>query len=245
MAATLADLDLDLFRREYLPHSVDQQILAQNERPEEQQLLSLRCTSPSSPPVPTVLGILVLGKDPRQFVPSSYVQFLRIEGTDLTDPVKHQQEIDGPLPELLFVLDKVLEAQVSVAADVSQQVREIRRPDYPLAALRQFSSNAVLHRTYEGTNAPVRITWFSDRLEIQNPGGPYGQVNRQNFGQPGITDYRNPHLAEAMKNLGYVQRFGLGIPLAQQELARNGNPPAEFLVEDNHVMVVIKQKHEH
>lgn len=98
----------------------------------------------------------------------------------------------------------------------------------------------MLHRTYEGTNAPVRITWFSDRIEIQSPGGPFGQVNRENFGTAGVTDYRNPHLAEAMKNLGYVQRFGMGIPLARNELEKNGNPPPEFVVEDAHVLVLVR-----
>ncbi len=58
------------------------------------------------------------------------------------------------------------------------------------------------HRSYESTNAPIRITWFNDRIEIQNPGGPFGQVTKQNFGKPGVVDYRNPHLAEAMKVLG-------------------------------------------
>jgi ATP-dependent DNA helicase RecG len=86
------------------------------------------------------------------------------------------------------------------------------------------------------------MTWFTDRIEIQNPGGPFGQVNRQNFAQPGITDYRNPHLAEAMKNLGYVQRFGVGIPLARRELEKNGNPPPEFIVEDAHVLVIVRRR---
>jgi len=99
-----------------------------------------------------------------------------------------------------------------------------------------------MHRTYEGTHAPVRITWFTDRIEIQNPGGPFGQVTRQNFGQPGVTDYRNPHLAEAMKNLGYVQRFGVGIPLARRELQRNSNPPLEFIVEDAHVLAIVRRQ---
>src|SRR5258708_192775 len=31
----------------------------------------------------------------------------------------------------------------------------------------------MLHRTYEGTNTPARIQWFSDRIEILSPGGPY------------------------------------------------------------------------
>jgi ATP-dependent DNA helicase RecG len=90
------------------------------------------------------------------------------------------------------------------------------------------------------TAEPLPRPTFNDRIEIQNPGGPFGQVNRQNFGQPGITNYRNPHLAEAMKNLGYVQRFGIGIQLARQQLQKNGNPPLEFLVEDGYVLVMLR-----
>jgi len=114
--------------------------------------------------------------------------------------------------------------------------------DLDLDALQQLARNAVMHRIYENTYAPVRITWFNDCIEIQNPGGPFGQVNKQNFGQPGVTDYRNPHLAEAMKNLGYVQRFGVGIQLARKELQKNGNPPPEFVVEDAHLLVTLKKR---
>ena len=96
-----------------------------------------------------------------------------------------------------------------------------------------------MHRNYESTTAPVRIYWYSDRIEIHNPGGPFGQVTKANFGQPGITDYRNPYLAEAMKVLGYVQRFGVGIQIARRELEKNGNPPPEFKIEDTNIMVNI------
>lgn len=93
--------------------------------------------------------------------------------------------------------------------------------------------------TYEGTNSPVRIYWFSDRIEIHSPGGPFGQVTSENFGQAGITDYRNPHLAEALRVLGYVQRFGLGIQIARQQLAANGNPPPVFRVEQNYILATV------
>jgi ATP-dependent DNA helicase RecG len=69
-----------------------------------------------------------------------------------------------------------------VNSDLTAQPLETKQPDYPLSALQQLARNAVLHRTYEGSHAPVRITWFNDRIEIHNPGGPFGQVNRQNFG---------------------------------------------------------------
>lgn len=240
--ASLEDLDLDLFGQVYLPSALPIDILEQNQRTIEQQLTSMRFASVEHHPKPTVLGILVTGKDPLQFLPGAYVQFLRIDGTELTDPIKDQKEIDGPLPDLLRMLDETFHVHISVASDITAQPVEIRHPDYPIVALQQLARNSIMHRTYDGTNAPVRVTWFSDRIEIRNPGGPFGQVNRENFGIPGVTDYRNPHLAEAMKNLGYVQRFGVGISLARKELEKNGNPPPEFLVEEAHVLAILRSR---
>lgn len=240
--ATIEDLDLDLFRRVYLPTALAPDVLEGNQRTLDQQLSSLRFTTVGAEVSPTVVGMLVVGKDPRQFLPGDYIQFLRVSGGNLTDPIKDQKEIGGPLPDLLRLLDETLQVHVSVAVDVTSQATETRHPDYPLVALQQLVRNALMHRTYEGTNAPVRVSWFSDRIEIQNPGGPFGQVTRQNFGQPGITDYRNPNLAEALKNLGYVQRFGIGIQLARSELAKNGNPPLEFTVEEAHVLAIVRSR---
>ncbi|NEP62037.1 MAG: transcriptional regulator [Symploca sp. SIO2G7] len=242
VSASLDDLDLEVFRRVYLPSSLATEILEENQRSPEQQLTSMRFASVGPPLQPTILGVLVIGNYPRQFVPGAYIQFLRIEGTQLTDPIKDQKEIDGLLPDLLRLLDEILQINISITSDLTNQPIELQQPDYPIVALQQLTRNAVMHRNYETTHAPVRITWYSDRIEIQNPGGPFGQVNKLNFGQPGITDYRNPHLAEAMKNLGYVQRFGVGIQLAQQQLQKNGNPPLELVVEDTHVLVIVRKK---
>ncbi|HSD56851.1 MAG TPA: ATP-binding protein [Methanotrichaceae archaeon] len=237
--ATIEDMDLDLFEREYLPLAIAQEVRDQNNRSAEDKLRALRFLTPDGQP--TVLGILVLGKDIRRYIPGAYAQFLRFEGTELTDPLRDQKEIEGPLSELLRRMDEVLEANNSVSTSLTSGPLEVTRPDYPLSALQQLARNAILHRTYDGTNAPVRIYWFLDRIEIHSPGGPFGQVTKENFGQPGVTDYRNPHLAEAMRVLGYVQRFGLGIQIARQQLAKNGNPPPEFLVESNYILVTVRR----
>ncbi|MCX7046244.1 MAG: putative DNA binding domain-containing protein [Candidatus Sumerlaeota bacterium] len=241
-SAALSDLDLDLFSRTYLPCAVNPDVLLQNQRSAEQQLVSLRFTTTAEPPAPTNLGLIVCGKIPTVFVPGAYIQFLRVEGTEVGDPIKDQKEISNPLPESLRILDEILSANISVATSFLSTPQEIKSPDYPLAALQQIARNAVLHRTYEGTYAPVRITWFSDRIEIENPGGPFGRVHRDNFGKPGAVDYRNPNLAEAMKNLGYVQRFGWGIHTARKEMAKNGNPEIEFVVEENAVLAILRRK---
>jgi ATP-dependent DNA helicase RecG len=236
-SATIHDLDLDLFERNYRPASVAQEVIEQNDRPPEQQLSSLRFATTDSPPIPTAIG-----KSPADLVPGAYVQFLRIDGKQLSDPIADQKECHGPLPELLGELDTILKANIRIATDIKTTSTEQKSPDYPLEALQQYVRNAVMHRNYESSNAPTRITWFLDRVEIQSPGGPFGQVTPENFGEPGVTDYRNPNIAEAMKNLGYVQRFGVGLQVAHKALQENGNPDPELRAEDNHVLVVVKSK---
>jgi ATP-dependent DNA helicase RecG len=129
-----------------------------------------------------------------------------------------------------------------VAVDLTSTPTEHRAALYPTPALQQLIRNAVLHRTYEGTNSPIRVTWFNDRIEISNPGGPYGVVTANSFGRPGVTDYRNPVLAEAMKTLGFVNRFGVGIQTARHALAQNGNPDLEFTIEPNWVLATVRRR---
>lgn len=240
--ATLEDLDKDLFENTYLTASISPEVRAENERTLRQKLSSLRLCSPSPDGTPTVTGLLAVGRDPRQFVGGAYIQFLRIDGLELTDPIKEQKVIDGPIPRLIEQLDDVLKAHNSVTSDFTSTPTEVNAAEYPIVALQQIARNAIMHRVYEGTNAPIRITWFRDRIEISSPGGPYGAVTTANFGQPGITDYRNRHIAEVMSNLGYVQRFGVGIAVARREMEKNGNPPIEFEVNTSYVLAILRRR---
>lgn len=241
--ASVEDLDLRFFVDEYLPSAIAPDVLQANHRDREQQLASLRFLTNPPQRIPTVVGLLTIGLQPVDYLPCAYVQFLRIDGCDLSDPVKNSHEICGPLPQVFREIDEVLRANISTATELTAHT-ETRRPDYPLVALQQIVRNAVIHRVYEGTNAPVRVTWFGDHVEIDNPGGPFGQVTPETFGQPGITDYRNPHLAEAAKTLGYVQRFGVGIEKARNELARNNNPELEFNIQPNYVLATLRKRAE-
>ena len=235
--ATADDLSLDRFQSEYLPRALAPDVIEQNQRPIEHQLVALRMSTAGSDSKPTNLAVLLIGREPRRFFPGAYIQFLRIDGTELTDHILDQKEIDGPVSDVLRRLTDVLKINIRTATDVRARPLELRYPDYPIVALDQISRNAVLHRTYEASHAPVRIYWFNDRVEIHSPGGPYGQVNRDNFGT--VADYRNPHLAEALKNLGFVQKFGLGIPLAKSEMEKNGNPAPRFEVHETNVLVTL------
>jgi len=238
--ATVADLDETLFLREYLPAAVDPEVLAQNGRTVLERLTSLRFATADG--LPTVAGVIVLGIDPPQWIPGAYVQFLRIDGDELSDPIQDEKRLDGALIDVLRQLDELLRLNIMSAVDIVSGDRERRHADFPLAALQQLVRNAVMHRDYEVSTAPTRITWYADRVEVANPGGPYGSVTPENFGRLGITDYRNPAIAEAMRALGYVQRFGAGLAIANRALADNGNPPPEFDVTASHVSVTVRRK---
>jgi ATP-dependent DNA helicase RecG len=239
--SALDDLSRSYFENEYLPQAVARDVLELNGRSFEERLASLGMIASVDDPTPTVVGLLTLGKSPRTWVPSAYIQFLRIRGKEWGDPVMDESEIDGNLDTMLRRLDDKLKATQAVSVDfTSGSTTEVRAAAYPLSALQQLARNAVMHRTYEGTNAPVRIYWFDDRVEIGNPGGPYGAVTQQNFGRPGASDYRNPILAAVLKNMGFVQRFGFGIAEARRAMAANGNPPPEFQVEPTNVLATLR-----
>ena len=229
--ATLADLDTRLFESIYLPAAFARDILEANERSIEQRLAATKMIASLDEQIPTVLGLLTLGSRARDYLPGAYIQFVRFAGADLADPISDEKLVDGTLHDCLRRIDEILVSHNRTRVDFKSESTEIRRPLYPLVALQQLIRNAVLHRTYEASNAPIRVQWFDDRIEILSPGGPFGAVTSENFGQPGITDYRNPNVAEAMRVLGFIQRFGAGIPSARSALAGNGNPPLRFDVQ--------------
>jgi len=239
-SAVLSDLSRTTFENEYLPSAVAREVLEANDRSFEQRLAATKMIVAADEPTPTVLGVLVLAPRVRDFLPGAYIQFLRIGGADLSDPIVDEALIDGVLSDVLRRIDEKLAAHNRTSVDIASASLERRHSIYPKGALQQLVRNAVMHRTYEATNAPVRVTWYDDRIEITSPGGPFGTVRADNFGEPGVADYRNPNLAEAMRVLGFVQRYGVGIATARRLLKDNGNPPPEFDVQPTQVAVTVR-----
>ncbi|GAB5545236.1 MAG: helix-turn-helix domain-containing protein [Sandaracinaceae bacterium] len=237
--ATLDDLNLDVFQKELLPNAVDAETLAKNSRSTPEQLTSLHLASPDA--VPNVAGLLLLGHDPTAFVKGAYVQFLRINGSELTDPIADRRELSGPLPTVLREMDALTRSHIRVATKFAGTDKETNQPDYPLSALQQLLRNAAMHRNYETSNAPIQWYWFDDRVEIHNPGGLFGRATPETFGQPGGNDYRNPTLAAGLHALGYVQRFGFGVPLARKACRDNGNPEPEFKFQPGTFATIVRK----
>jgi len=222
------DLALDLFQLTYRAAAVAPELIEENNRDMLLQMASLGFWN-SVESCATNAGAILFAQDPLNWFPGAVIQYVRYEGDALDSDPLDERRFQGDLITMLRGLDGFLKTLFPSQPKTVSALKEENRTPYPMPAIRELLMNAVMHRDYE-SNGPIRLYWFSDHIEIQNPGGLYGSVTPQTF--PNQNDYRNPKIAEAMKTLGYVNTFGRGIARAQQLLKDNGNPPLEFEINE-------------
>ena len=225
LGTTLDDLDIAIIKKEYLPKAVAEEVLSEDKRTIDKQLASLglydlryNC--------PTNGAIVLFGINPERYLHGSYIQYVRFKGKDRAGDIINEHKFSGNLCRELPKIDTFIETSIAQKRPIPVSVlREETFSKYPYWATRELLMNSIMHRDYE-TNAPVQFYEYDDRIEVQNPGGLYGKVTPDNF--PNVSDYRNPFIAEAMKVLGYVNRFSRGVYRVQKELMENGNGKAVF-----------------
>jgi ATP-dependent DNA helicase RecG len=223
--SSIEDLNINTFKYDYLPTAIDEETLIENHRELKQQLTSLRLFDLKHN-CPTNAGILCLGIDPLHYMPGAYIQYVKFDGKELSDTILSEKAFKGNLVHVLRLVDDFLKYNIMVQKPVFISVlQEKQIYNYPYKTLRELTMNAIMHRNYE-SNAPIKLYEFSDRIVIQNSGGLYGEANIENF--PTINDYRNPVIAEIIKNLGFVNRFNVGISNAKKALQENGSPELVF-----------------
>ena len=175
---------------------------------------------------PTNGCIILFGGNPGRYFPGAYVQYVRFKGVDRAGEIINEYKFGNNLCRDLVKIDAFVETRVSQKRPIPISVlQEETVVNYPYWATRKLLMNAIMHRDYE-TDSPIQFYEYDDRIEIQNPGDLYGKVSPENF--PNVSDYRNPFIAEAMKILGYVNRFSRDVYRVQKELTENGNEKDEF-----------------
>ncbi len=237
LEATLDDVSEERFRLSYLRHAVSEETIAENNRSLRHQLASLRLFDLKND-CPTNAGLLILCDRPGHFLPGAYVQFVRYAGNDESSEVIDEKRAQGDLRTVLQTLDLLTDVNTRQWPVEVTPMREELRHDYPRLALREFLVNAIMHRNYQSTT-PVRWLWYADHIRINSPGGLWGEARSDNF--PNQVAYRNPVMAEAIRVMGYANRFGMGITRARKALELNGNRPPQFSFDPGYVDVFLYQ----
>lgn len=104
-------------------------------------------------------------------------------------------------------------------------------PDYPLDALREAVVNSVVHRDYSLRGEAVRIFYYSDRIEIHNPGLLLPSITLKELQQGTVhSKLRNPIVGTVLRDFpgGYMERVGSGISYMIDQMRRFGHPEPQF-----------------
>ncbi|MDO5102549.1 MAG: ATP-binding protein [Lautropia sp.] len=200
----MADLSLDDLDIEAAQRLFDKRHVL-----DEQALLSLRLlVRDQGRLVPTKGGVLLFGRHREAHFPDAWVQCGRFWGEDKARIIDHQ-EIHASLPDAVRLVMDFLKKHAMRGADFS----DIQRKDVwniPLLMLREVVTNALVHADYSHPGAPIRVAFFDDRIEVENPGILVPGMTIEEM-RRGVSNLRNRVIARVFRELGLIEQWGSGI----------------------------------
>ncbi|WP_454780317.1 ATP-binding protein [Legionella sp. WA2022007384] len=175
----------------------------------EKNLLTLKLiTSHQGKLVPTKGAILLFGKERNTYFPDAWVQCGRFIGKDKSRIFDHVDIYDY-LPNAVESIMMFLKKHALRGADFSA----VQRKDIwsiPLLMLREAVINALVHTDYSQRGAPIRISFFDDRIEIEHPGILLPGLTIEDMRQ-GISKIRNHVIARVFRELNLIEQWGSGV----------------------------------
>jgi ATP-dependent DNA helicase RecG len=158
--------------------------------------------------VPTVGGMILFGEDRERHFPDAWIQAGRFQGTDKSRIVDRAEIRSLPVraveEAIAFVHKHALHG-----AEIGA-VRRKERWNFPPAAVREAIINAMAHTDYSQRGAPLRLSIFDDRLEVENPGLlPLG-LTLEDLPR-GVSKLRNRVIGRSFHALGLIEQWGSGI----------------------------------
>ena len=158
--------------------------------------------------------------------PDLYTVVSVYNGIDRSEQTARQYLLTGSVVEQSRKAIELLATQVYTIFDkTSDKPNQIK---YPARALQEAVINAIVHRDYE-IPEPVRITVFSDRIEIKSPGSLHWAVDKEKFlTGKASPKWRNQSFAYLFNKLQLAQSEGQGIPTIFRTMKEEGCPAPIF-----------------
>ena len=99
-------------------------------------------------------------------------------------------------------------------------------PEYPMRALREAITYAVMHRDWFFDGVNVFLEVYSDRIEVSSPGGLPKGLTLADFGHRSIRP--NALIADLLHRIGFIEKAGTGIRRIRDEARESNCPEPEF-----------------
>lgn len=186
---------------------------------------------------PTVAALMLFSVYPQAYFPQLCITAVSIPGKEMSatgivgerfiDNKRIEGSVTQMLNDALIFVRKNMKVKTIIDAETGMRND---RTEYPVIAVRELVLNALIHRDYSihTESAPITITMYSDRMEIENPGGLYGRMTLDNLGFVSA-DTRNPYIAGALEIMGETENRYSGIPTIRSAMKNAGLPQPVFV----------------
>lgn len=190
----------------------------------------------NSTEVPTNGGILLFGKNRLELFPDAWIQLGRFSGKTkdkIIDTVSIQSYPVIAIDEVMDFVKKHAQMGLEITS-----TRHIKKWTVPLIAIREAVINAIVHADYTQKGSPIRLAWFDDRIEIENPGLLlFGLTIADLLAH--VSKIRNRVIAKTFFKLGLIEQWGSGIGRIISECEKAGLPQPKFEELATHFRVTI------
>lgn len=196
----------------------------------------------------TVAGMLLFCANPNRFLPQAGIDAVAYPGKEKDYAAKERLAIRGPMTALFgregLVENGLVEQAVEftkrnteVSAGLADGARREERWAYPEEAIREAIVNALVHRDYLLSGTTVELSIYEDRLEVISPGRLPNGITPQRM-ITGCRSARNQLLKDVMRDYGYLEHMGMGVPrkIVKEMQKHNGTSPD--LIEDEERFMV-------
>ncbi len=202
---------------------------------------------------PTLAGILTFGRYPQQFFPQLFIDVTVHPGSEKSQGHSDvrfldRRMCDGPIPVAVDDAVRVVFRNLRVR-HVERGTGAVDEPEIPRSVIREAICNAVMHRHYgpDVQGQQVAVDVFTDRVEITNPGGLWGDRTLENL-RDGRSVSRNPILSQLLSRAplpggqGTVsENQGSGIRRMFSGMQHHGLPAPRFHADIGSFTVVLSR----
>ena len=180
-------------------------------------------------------GVLFFARNVRRFFNQAYVTCLLGRGADKVH-VLDRKDFDGGVVADVEDAMRFIERNTRTAWRIEGLRRE-NVPEYPMKALREAITNAVMHRDWFFEGANVFVELYADRIEVISPGGLPKGLTPNDLGSRSVR--RNPLISDLLHRIEFIEMAGTGIRRIRDEARDLDCPEPEFAV-DSFVTVTFR-----
>lgn len=183
-------------------------------------------------------AVLIFGKEPCKIIPQAELKLVKFSGKEAIDIASYQL-LQTTLPEQIESALAFIKKNINHEIIIGSDSKRIDKHEYPPAVLREGIINAIVHRDYFSKDS-IQVNIFDNRLEITSPGTIPTGLTKALLGS--LSVQRNPLLYRFLRDFGYVEGLGTGIPRMINEMRKHGLSDPVFDISPSFFRLILKNK---